>query len=196
MVSPQFGMTGLTYGRNTETDPLFLFVERSTRASFPKAAVMTLSDGGDFFGPGRAHVDGDQWQRRIADLCFRAECIVFTATPTPGAWWELNYLDQFGLFEKTIFIVPPLTWFSQRYGSEGPALAAFEATISQYRRMGINVPTVKKAGLLFAVDNRRTLLRSYPINSLAARKQMIQEFRRIAARDDNNGRPAGLSRVR
>lgn len=178
---PKVGAFGVSFGQNTESDEIFSWIDKSSRAALPKSEVVALAGEGNFFGPGQAEVKDEEWKRRVSELCVKAQVIIFMGGATHGAWWELNFLDQYGMFDKTVFVLPPLVWFVGVCPSAGQAAAEFNASLAQYNRIGLPTAKIDDRGAFFTVDNERRLLSFNRIDwTLNSKARLTRELRRIS----------------
>lgn len=78
-----------------------------TRAISPQMPVIALGLQGEAVGAGRYTTDDSTWQADVEALGKRAVFVLMLPLFSAGTLWEMGFLRQAGLLQKTIVVMPP-----------------------------------------------------------------------------------------
>jgi hypothetical protein len=94
-------------------------------------------------GAARARLSSDAWQEQIIHWMTRAKVIVIVLGRTHGLSWEISKIVEFGLWHKTLLVVPPIS-----YGELRRRWSDFrQLTV----RLGVPVPDIPNVGNVLAI---------------------------------------------
>jgi hypothetical protein len=128
--------------------------------------IIALGQPGEHLGAGRIETQDDDWQALASDLIERADCIYIIPSNRPGTLWEMKYLKENHLLDKTIFIMPPEARIA---GNEGLFSSHWDVTKVSASEFGICLPKYDSQGMLFALtDDGTSVTVKAPIQVLFA----------------------------
>jgi hypothetical protein len=110
-----------------------------------QGALLGLGLPGENVGAARIRVDDAEWKAAIERLLTHATGVLLLPSAHEGTRWEIAFLQQQGLLQKTVFIMPPR---SRRFDWRARCQQAAEA-LGELR---IALPAYSGRGLLFTVD--------------------------------------------
>lgn len=141
-----------------------------------KGPLIALGSPGEHFGAGRLPVEEQVWQETVKNLARNAQGILVLPSHHPGTRWEIAWLRENNLLEKTVFIMPPAESKKRRARQWDHWLAS----ASTLQKVGVFLPEYAPTGLLFAVRNDGLVADTAPLD-LASEEGLRNAFLHLLA---------------
>lgn len=109
---------------------------------------------GEAIGIGRIETDDTQWKDNVKMLCRAAHHIYVSPLDTEGTRWEMQFLKDEGLLEKSVFVMPP----SNSSFNKSELGQKWNSARIAYDAIGIQIPEYSSYGQLFRIDKNGRLL--------------------------------------
>jgi hypothetical protein len=118
----------------------------------PFAPLIALGrEKGEQIGAGRIVSDGSTWQKKLTLLAKKAQLIFLIPFDSDGIKLEIQFIQSYKLFKKTIFIMPPQAVKKMDWEKR------WEKVSNSIKDLGFKLPAYNPQGMLFSMQNRNTL---------------------------------------
>ena len=106
---------------------------------------------GEQIGAGRIVSDSSNWQKKLILLAKKAQLIFLIPFDSDGIKLEIQFIKNYNLFKKTIFIMPPQAVKKMDWEKR------WEKVLNGVKDLGFKLPAYNPQGMLFSMIDGNTL---------------------------------------
>ncbi|MEH6409173.1 MAG: ankyrin repeat domain-containing protein [Hyphomonas sp.] len=117
------------------------------RALERNGPVIALGNDRQGVGALRIATSDTEWKSTLVPVLHGARDILIVPHDSPGVIWEIEYLKESGLLNRTTFVMPP-----QWADSEFVTQESWSKLNPIYKSIGLTVPEYRPGGCLFRID--------------------------------------------
>jgi hypothetical protein len=122
-----------------------------------QGTLLGLGLPGENIGAARIRVEDAQWKAAIERLLTHATGVLLLPSAHEGTKWEIAFLQNEGLLQKTVFVMPPRTYqFDWR--------SRWQQATEALRDLAIALPEYGERGLLFTINARGRVADARPFS--------------------------------